>query len=152
MAAEVLAGLLPEVADMRFMDVAAAGRGTVPSFGSRGRVTPGRTGSRSRCHPDAAEAFARKLMDNAAVAPIGLGARDTLRLEAGLPLYGQDLGPDITPVEAGLNMGHPEGPPPRGARAGGYPGAESSRPRWPMARRAGAWGCCPRAGADARRN
>jgi glycine cleavage system T protein (aminomethyltransferase) len=49
-----------------------------------------------------AEAFARKLLSDNRAMMIGLGARDSLRLEAGLPLYGQDLGEDITPMEAGL--------------------------------------------------
>jgi aminomethyltransferase len=49
-----------------------------------------------------AEAFARKLLSDERVMMIGLGARDSLRLEAGLPLYGQDLGEDISPMEAGL--------------------------------------------------
>jgi aminomethyltransferase len=49
-----------------------------------------------------AEAFARKLLSDERAMMIGLGARDSLRLEAGLPLYGQDLGEDITPMEAGL--------------------------------------------------
>jgi aminomethyltransferase len=50
---------------------------------------------------DKAEILWERLMADAAVRPAGLGARDTLRLEVGLPLYGQDLGPDHTPVEAG---------------------------------------------------
>jgi aminomethyltransferase len=49
-----------------------------------------------------AEAFARQLLSDERVMMIGLGARDSLRLEAGLPLYGQDLGEDISPMEAGL--------------------------------------------------
>ena len=51
-----------------------------------------------------AEAFARALLAEPEVHPIGLGARDSLRLEAGLPLYGHDLTPAITPVEAGLSF------------------------------------------------
>ena len=49
-----------------------------------------------------ADAFARKLLSDQRAMMIGLGARDSLRLEAGLPLYGQDLGEDISPMEAGL--------------------------------------------------
>ncbi|MCG6858994.1 MAG: glycine cleavage system aminomethyltransferase GcvT [Salaquimonas sp.] len=48
------------------------------------------------------EVFARKLLADTRVLPIGLAARDSLRLEAGLSLYGQDLAEDITPMEAGL--------------------------------------------------
>ena len=53
---------------------------------------------------DAAERIADLLCGEPEVKPIGLGARDSLRLEAGLPLYGHDLGPDTSPVEAGLNF------------------------------------------------
>jgi aminomethyltransferase len=101
--------------------------------------------------PRAGEAFARTLLDNDAVAPIGLGARDTLRLEAGLPLYGQDLGPEITPVEAGLNWAIQKVRRPGGARAGGYPGARCHR--GPDGRRRAAqnaWGSCPKGRAPMR--
>lgn len=57
---------------------------------------------------DQADEFARRLIDDEAVQPIGLGARDSLRLEAGLPLYGQDLSEDITPMEAGLAWAIPK--------------------------------------------
>jgi aminomethyltransferase len=55
-----------------------------------------------------AEGFARKLLSDSRAMMIGLGARDSLRLEAGLPLYGQDLGEDITPLEAGLAWAIPQ--------------------------------------------
>jgi len=53
---------------------------------------------------EAAERIAELLCSEPEVKPIGLGARDSLRLEAGLPLYGHDLGPDTSPIEAGLNF------------------------------------------------
>ena len=53
---------------------------------------------------EAAERIAELLCGEPEVKPIGLGARDSLRLEAGLPLYGHDLGPDTSPIEAGLNF------------------------------------------------
>ena len=56
--------------------------------------------------------------------PAGLGARDSLRLEAGLCLYGQDLDSTTTPVEAGLTWALSPARRPGGARAGGFPGAE----------------------------
>jgi aminomethyltransferase len=72
----------------------------------------------------AADALARKLLDNDAVAPIGLGARDSLRLEAGLCLYGHELTRQTTPVEAGLTWTIAKARRPSGQRAGGFPGDE----------------------------
>jgi hypothetical protein len=69
----------------------------------------------------------RALLAQPEVKPAGLGARDTLRLEAGLCLYGHDIDTTTSPIEAGLHLGHPEGAPPGGARAGGYPGAAVDR-------------------------
>lgn len=66
-----------------------------------------------------AEAFAEALLADPAVKPIGLGARDSLRLEAGLPLYGHDLTPAIEPVEAGLAFAVSK----RRKVEGGFPGA-----------------------------
>ncbi|MEP7281112.1 MAG: glycine cleavage system aminomethyltransferase GcvT [Rubrivivax sp.] len=71
-----------------------------------------------------AEALAQALLDQPEVAPAGLGARDTLRLEAGLCLYGHDIGPTTTPVEAGLTWAIQKLRRPGGLRAGGYPGAQ----------------------------
>ena len=68
---------------------------------------------------DALAAFADALAAHPAVKPIGLGARDSLRLEAGLPLYGHDLTPDVEPVEAGLGFAIAR----RRRREGGFPGA-----------------------------
>jgi aminomethyltransferase len=73
---------------------------------------------------DHAETLARALLAQPEVAPAGLGARDTLRLEAGLCLYGHDIGPDTTPVEAALAWALPPVRRVGGVRAGGYPGAE----------------------------
>lgn len=57
---------------------------------------------------EAAEGFAEKLLNDKRVLPVGLGARDSLRLEAGLPLYGQDLAEDISPMEAGIAWAIPK--------------------------------------------
>ena len=69
---------------------------------------------------DAAAEIAELLCAEPEVKPIGLGARDSLRLEAGLPLYGHDLSPETSPVEAGLVFGINK----RRRTEGGYPGAE----------------------------
>ena len=70
---------------------------------------------------DVAEAVADLLCSNAEVKPIGLGARDSLRLEAGLPLYGHDLDPDTTPIAADLGFALSK----RRREEGGFPGAET---------------------------
>lgn len=70
-----------------------------------------------------AEVLARALLQQPEVKPAGLGARDTLRLEAGLCLYGHDINETTTPVEAGLTWAIQKVRRPGGARAGGYPGA-----------------------------
>lgn len=69
---------------------------------------------------DAAEEIATLLCGEPEVKPIGLGARDSLRLEAGLPLYGHDLSPETSPIEAGLIFGINK----RRRSEGGFPGAE----------------------------
>lgn len=68
---------------------------------------------------DAAEDIATLLCAEPEVQPIGLGARDSLRLEAGLPLYGHDMSPEISPIEAGLIFGINK----RRRAEGGFPGA-----------------------------
>jgi aminomethyltransferase len=72
----------------------------------------------------AAEAFARALLAQPEVKPIGLGARNSLRLEAGLCLYGNDIDTTTTPVEANLNWAMQKVRRTGGARAGGFPGAD----------------------------
>ena len=74
--------------------------------------------------PDIAREIAEELLANACVAPIGLGARDSLRLEAGLCLYGSDIDERTTPVEAGLSWAIQKVRRRGGAREGGFPGAE----------------------------
>jgi aminomethyltransferase len=70
-----------------------------------------------------AEAFARELLAQPEVKPVGLGARNSLRLEAGLCLYGNDIDTSTTPVEAALNWAIQKVRRGGGARAGGFPGA-----------------------------
>ncbi|WP_158968923.1 glycine cleavage system aminomethyltransferase GcvT [Chachezhania sediminis] len=125
-----LAPLCPAVTDMRFMDVIAAdlslgmGREEVPVWISRSGYT-GEDGFEISVSASASEAVARKLLENDDVSPVGLGARDSLRLEAGLCLYGHDIGLDTTPVEAGLTWAIQKVRRAGGQREGGFPGAET---------------------------
>ncbi len=73
---------------------------------------------------DNAEALTRHLLDTPGVVACGLGARDSLRMEAGLPLHGQDITPDSTPVEAGLGWSIQKVRRTGGDREGGFPGAD----------------------------
>ncbi len=89
---------------------------------------------------EAAERLARELLAQPEVAPAGLGARDTLRLEAGLCLYGQDIDATTTPLEAGLGWAIQKVRRPGGERAGHYPGAvvlEGQFARGPTSKRVG---------------
>ena len=79
-------------------------------------------------------AIAERLLANADVLPVGLGARDSLRLEAGLCLYGNDIDATTTPVEAALEWAIQPARRAGGARAGGFPGADGD----PRADRRGA--------------
>jgi aminomethyltransferase len=84
----------------------------------------GEDGFEISVHASDAEAFARALLSQPEVKPIGLGARNSLRLEAGLCLYGNDIDTTTTPVEAGLTWAIQKIRRTGGARAGGFPGAE----------------------------
>jgi aminomethyltransferase len=77
-----------------------------------------------------AEGLARALLAQPEVQPVGLGARDTLRLEAGLCLYGHDIDTRTTPVEAGLSWALQKVRRAAGARAGGYPGSAVIEAQW----------------------
>ncbi|MBL8562698.1 MAG: glycine cleavage system aminomethyltransferase GcvT, partial [Gemmobacter sp.] len=118
-----LARLVPSVTAMRFMDVAQ-----VPTvFGELWISRSGYTGEDGFeiSVPDAgAEGLARALLDMAEVEAIGLGARDSLRLEAGLCLYGHDIDTTTSPVEAALTWAIQKARRAGGARAGGFPGAD----------------------------
>ncbi len=116
-----LATLLPGIGAMRFMEVGRFGLDGAELRVSRSGYT-GEDGFEISLPVEAAEGFARALLADEKVRPIGLGARDSLRLEAGLPLYGQDLGPDVTPVEAGLGWAIQKVRRRGGAREGGFPG------------------------------
>lgn len=118
-----LAGLVPEVAAMRFMDVVTVETVFGPLWISRSGYT-GEDGFEISVPESTAVDFTRALLAREGVAPIGLGARDSLRLEAGLCLYGHDMDPETTPVEAALHWAIQKVRRTGGAREGGFPGAE----------------------------
>ena len=117
-AAAALESLVPGVDSLAFMQAGSFVRDGVDLMISRSGYT-GEDGFEMSVPGDRAEALARDLLDHDDVAPIGLGARDALRLEAGLCLYGHDIDGATTPVEAGLLFAIPKS---RRARAD-FPGA-----------------------------
>ncbi|MDQ1901800.1 glycine cleavage system aminomethyltransferase GcvT [Paracoccus sp. WLY502] len=122
LAAEVLARLVPAVAEMRFMDSQILDRDGVELWVSRSGYT-GEDGFEISVPRACLRDFAQALLDQPEVAPIGLGARDSLRLEAGMPLYGHDMDGGVTPAQAALGWSIPKVRRTNGARAGGFPGA-----------------------------
>ncbi len=121
-AVDALATLEPLVADLVFMT-----GGEFELAGARCYVTrsgyTGEDGFEISVPAEHATALAEALLDRPEVAPAGLGARDTLRLEAGLCLYGHDITDKTSPVEAGLTWAIQKVRRPGGAREGHYPGA-----------------------------
>jgi aminomethyltransferase len=122
-AGSVIATLDSKAEEMRFMDVADLSLSGHTVWASRSGYT-GEDGFEISVPSDEAEALARRLVNDADVAPIGLGARDSLRLEAGLCLYGHDIDATTDPISAGLGWAIQKVRRPGGARAGGFPGAE----------------------------
>ena len=118
-----LAQLCAEAPAMRFMDAGPHGVDGIECFVSRSGYT-GEDGFEISIPAAQAEAVAQKLLGNSDVLPIGLGARDSLRLEAGLCLYGHDIDTSTTPAEAALNWSIQKSRRVGGARAGGFPGAD----------------------------
>ncbi len=119
----VLAALNPAAAGMRFMDVATFELEGVEAWVSRSGYT-GEDGYEISVPAEAAEALARRLLAHDDVEAIGLGARDSLRLEAGLCLYGHDIDQGTTPIEARLGWAIQKIRRRGGDREGGFPGAE----------------------------
>lgn len=118
-----LTQLIPEATRLVFMDSVKLSWDGTEVWVSRSGYT-GEDGFEISLPNERAEEFARRLLDVDGVAPAGLGARDSLRLEAGMPLYGHDLTDDINPVEAGLAFAIPKVRRSGGSRAGGFPGAD----------------------------
>jgi aminomethyltransferase len=117
-AAEVLEALVPGVSELTFMEGKAFHGFGHPLWISRSGYT-GEDGFEISVPAAAVEQLADALASDERVRPVGLGARDSLRLEAGLPLYGHDLDRDTTPVMAGLTFAISK----RRRAEGGFPGA-----------------------------
>ena len=122
-AVDALKRLVPGVEQLVFMTGGAFGWNGTDLYITRSGYT-GEDGFEISIHESQAEAFARALLAQPEVAPIGLGARNSLRLEAGLCLYGNDIDTTTTPVEAGLNWALQKVRRTGGERAGGFPGAD----------------------------
>jgi aminomethyltransferase len=118
-----LARLAPECTSTRFMDVRTLTLMGAECLAMRSGYT-GEDGFEISIPADIAREIVEDLLANPNVAPIGLGARDSLRLEAGLCLYGSDLDASTTPVEAGLSWAMQKVRRRGGVREGGFPGAE----------------------------
>ncbi len=119
----VFAAIVPEAAELKFMDSVALPSPFGELWVSRSGYT-GEDGFEISVSDDGAEALARALFADERVAPVGLGARDSLRLESGLCLYGNDIDTTVSPSEAGLNWAIQKVRRRGGAREGGFPGAD----------------------------
>ncbi len=117
----VLARLVPGAPAMKFMDVAEFDWQGATLWVSRSGYT-GEDGFEISIPEAQVVAFAEALLAQPEVTPIGLGARDSLRLEAGMPLYGHDMDASTHPGEAGLGWSIPKARRMGGVRAGGFPG------------------------------
>ncbi|WP_085308051.1 glycine cleavage system aminomethyltransferase GcvT [Planktotalea arctica] len=119
----VLSALDPKAATMRFMDVATLSLNGAECWVSRSGYT-GEDGYEISVAEADAVALAEALLAHGDVEAIGLGARDSLRLEGGLCLYGHDIDASTTPVEGALSWAIQKVRRSGGARAGGFPGAD----------------------------
>jgi len=120
-AAAVMRRLAPALAQLTFMTGADARIAGIDCFATRSGYS-GEDGFEISVAGGDADALARALLAEPEVEPAGLGARDTLRLEAGLCLYGHEIDTTTTPIEAGLTWAIQKVRRPGGDRAGGYPG------------------------------
>ncbi|WP_043525895.1 glycine cleavage system aminomethyltransferase GcvT [Litchfieldella xinjiangensis] len=122
-AADVMKRVCPEACDMVFMQHGRFTLAGFPVWISRSGYT-GEDGFEISVEKDDTDGLARRLLDEPEVEAIGLGARDSLRLEAGLCLYGHDIDTTTTPVEAGLIWAVGKARRHGGERVGGFPGAD----------------------------
>ncbi len=118
----VLGTLAPDVRALAFMQAAWCTLDGADALVVRSGYT-GEDGFEIALPAAAAERIARQLLDHPEVKPVGLGARDTLRLEAALPLHGQDIDASVRPAEAGLDWAIARSRRAGGSKAGGFPGA-----------------------------
>ena len=123
-AEKVLASLEPGVASLKFMHAADFELAGARCLVSRSGYT-GEDGYEISVPASRAADLAQLLLEHPDVKPIGLGARDTLRLEAGLHLYGQDMDVGTTALEAGLGWAIAKSRRAGGAKQGGFPGADT---------------------------
>lgn len=122
LAEAALASIAPSVAGMKFMDVAVVASEYGDLWVSRSGYT-GEDGFEVSVGNEQAAGFAKALLAADGVMPIGLGARDSLRLEAGLCLYGNDIDASTSPVEGAIEWAIQKARRSGGERAGGFPGA-----------------------------
>jgi aminomethyltransferase len=118
-AVTVLSRYAPEAAQMKFMSAATLVLGGIECGVTRSGYT-GEDGYEISVSTNHVERLARRLLEEPEVAPIGLGARDSLRLESGLCLYGNDINATTTPIEADLKWTISK----RRREIGGFPGAD----------------------------
>jgi len=118
-ASEALSKLAPEAADLKFMTFAEMQIGDITAVVARAGYT-GEDGYEISVWEDDAEPLAQRLLEDDNVESIGLGARDSLRLEAGLCLYGHDITEETSPVEGNINFAIGK----RRREEGGFPGVE----------------------------
>ncbi len=122
-AEKVLTELWAGLYAMKFMDVREVALHDIPAIVSRSGYS-GEDGFEISVPADKAEELARILLNHPDCEAIGLGARDSLRLEAGLCLYGNDIDTTTSPIEAGLEWAIQKARRTGGARVGGFPGAD----------------------------
>lgn len=123
-AASVIQPIFPEIASMRFMDSRQLNHSDYGEIYITRSGYTGEDGFEISIDSEYAVTLAELLLENKEVKPVGLGARDTLRLEAGLCLYGQDITRKTTPVEASLEWSIQKARRSGGIRAGHFPGAD----------------------------
>lgn len=120
-AAAALEGVVPGVTELDFMEVRDFKPDGSPVWISRSGYT-GEDGFEISLPADCSKRFFARLLEQEGVLPVGLGARDSLRLEAGLCLYGNDIDESTSPAEAALEWAVPRVRRRGGQRVGGFPG------------------------------